>query len=197
MPQLALVPSDLLGAGPLQQRFSFGFFSIDSGFMLLSLHSCLSPPFPSSSLRVTRICCSVSLKPFPLLAWGPCPTFPSCSTAPLWPFSRTSCPLSSWSSPPSIQEGFGLSGWPSDLCSPLPGGPQLVYSPLDTCTSPDSGQGLHSAPSPWATASTLQPHSSTPHNWTPCHLATSPCFLQLTNHAAPVPSEHSRCPCSL
>ena len=117
------MPSDLLGAGPLQQRFSFGFFSIDSGFMLLSLRSFLFPPFPSSSLRVTRICYSVSLKPFPLLAWGPCPTFPSCSTAPLWPFSRTSCPPSSWSSPlPSkralCSQGGPLTSAPGFLVAP-------------------------------------------------------------------------------
>lgn len=49
VPRLAHMPSDLLGAGPLQQHSFFGFFSVNSGIMLLSLHSFLSPPFPSSS----------------------------------------------------------------------------------------------------------------------------------------------------
>ena len=162
------MPSDLLGAGPLQQRFSFGFFSIDSGFMLLSLRSFLSPPFPSSSLSDPHllVCLLEALSP---LSLGPLPHIPQllyCPPVAVLPHILPSIVLVL---PASIQEGSVLSGWPSDLCSWLLGGPQLVYSPLDTCTSPDSGQGLHSAPSPWATASTLQPHSSTPHNWTPCN----------------------------
>lgn len=134
--------------------------------MLLSLHSFLSPPFPSSSPKSDPHLLFFLLEALPL-SLGSLPHIPQLLYCPPVAILLHILPSIVLVLPTSIQEGSGLSGWPSDLCSWLPGGPQLVYSPLDTCASPDSGQGLHSAPSSWATASTLQPHSSIPHNWTP------------------------------
>ena len=121
--------------------------------MLLSLHSFLSPPFPSSFPKsdLRLLCFLGALSPSP----GPLPHIPQllyCPPAALLPHILPPIVLV----PPSILDGCGLSGWPSALCSWLPGGLQLVYSPLSTCTPPDSGQGIHSAPSPWQ----LPPHSS-------------------------------------
>lgn len=90
VPRLAHMPSDLLGAAPLQQHFSFGFFSIDSWVMLLSLHSFLSPPFPSSFPKSDpRLLCFLeALSPWPgapaphspaalLPSGGPSPAHPA------------------------------------------------------------------------------------------------------------------------
>lgn len=179
VPRLAHMPSDLLGAGPLQQPFLLVFSLLTPASCFFHVTAFSLPHFPQASLRGTRIC-SVSLKSSPRSAWGPCPTFPSRSTALPWPFSHTSCPPSSWS---SLHPG-GLRALRVALCPLLlaSGWPQLVYSPLSPCTSPDSGQGLHSAPSPWQ----LPPRSSLTARFLTTGAPVS--FLQLPRHAVLVPS---------
>lgn len=167
------------------------------------LHTFLSPPFHSDlPKRGLHLLFSSLTVPFHL-------NLGSLSHTP----RRLYCPLVV-SLPhvlPSIVLALPTSGRAlSSLCSPLtsapwlPGGPCLVYSPLDVCASPDFGRGLCSASSPWAAVSMLQPPSSIPRSWIPCLcLAFSdppslletphwtqpplPLFLQSLSHAVPGP----------